>query len=117
MISGPESVCGQRLHMDGLEEPGSRQMGQATCIAKNRHGRFRDGDLLRGLFETVLQCCIEEGLVGREGFAVDASLAQAEASDRTRVEGAAGCRRMRRAAPSKNISLSYKMPHSARQPR
>jgi hypothetical protein len=42
------------------------------------------------LFETVLQRCIEEGLVGGEGFAVDASLIQADASDRTRVEGAAG---------------------------
>src|SRR5215471_15343171 len=44
----------------------------------------------RRLFETVLQRCIAEGLVGGEGFAVDASLIQADASDRTRVEGAAG---------------------------
>jgi hypothetical protein len=46
--------------------------------------------MLRRLFETVLQRCIDEGLVGGEGFAVDASLIQADASDRTRVEGAAG---------------------------
>src|ERR1700692_1091232 len=51
---------------------------------------FRDSDLLRRLFETVLQRCIEEGLVGGEGFAIDASLIAAEASDRTRVEGTAG---------------------------
>jgi hypothetical protein len=38
----------------------------------------------------VLQRCIDEGLVGGEGIAVDASLIQADASDRTRVEGAAG---------------------------
>src|SRR5207248_1716787 len=31
-----------------------------------------------------------EGLVGGEGFAIDASLIAAEASDRTRVEGTAG---------------------------
>jgi hypothetical protein len=37
-----------------------------------------------------LQRCIAEGLVGGEGFAVDASLIQADASDRYRVEGAAG---------------------------
>jgi transposase len=61
-----------------------------STFSKNRHGRFRDSDLLRRLFETVLQRCIEEGLVGGEGFAVDASLIQADASDRTRVEGAAG---------------------------
>ena len=45
-----------------------------STFSKNRHGRFRDSDLLRRLFETVLQRCIEEGLVGGEGFAVDASL-------------------------------------------
>src|SRR3954453_12605321 len=61
-----------------------------STFSKNRHGRFRDSDLLRRLFETVLQRCIDEGLVGGEGFAVDASLIQADASDRNRVEGAAG---------------------------
>jgi len=57
---------------------------------KNRHGRFRESDLLRRLFETVLQRCIDERLVGGEGFAVDASLIRADASDRTRVKGTAG---------------------------
>src|SRR5438045_2918622 len=61
-----------------------------STFSKNRHGRFRNSDLLRRLFETVLQRCIDEGLVGGEGFAVDASLIQADASDRTRVEGTAG---------------------------
>ena len=61
-----------------------------SIFSKNRHGRFRDSDLLRRLFETVLQRCSDEGLVGGEGFAVDASLIQADASDRTRVQGAAG---------------------------
>src|ERR1700681_4579026 len=61
-----------------------------STFSKNRHGRFRESDLLRRLFETVLQRCIDEGLVGGEGFAVDASLIQADASDRNRVEGAAG---------------------------
>src|SRR6201986_5074029 len=61
-----------------------------STFSKNRHGRFRDSDLLRRLFETVLRRCIEEGLVGGEGFAVDASLIAADVSDRSRVEGAAG---------------------------
>jgi transposase len=61
-----------------------------STFSKNRHGRFRDSDLLRRLFETVLQRGIDEGLVGGEGFAVDASLIAADAGDRTRVEGAAG---------------------------
>lgn len=59
-------------------------------FSKNRHGRFRDSDLLRRLFETVLRRCIDEGLVGGEGFAVDASLIAADVSDRSRVEGVAG---------------------------
>src|SRR6201987_3416314 len=73
--------CGFGLH---------REMAHHSSFSNKRHGRFRDSDLLRRLFETVLQRCIEEGLVGGEGFAVDASLIQADASDRTRVEGAAG---------------------------
>jgi transposase len=61
-----------------------------STFSKNRHGRFRDSDLLRRLFETVLQRCIDEGLVGGEGFAVDASLIAADVGDRSRIEGAAG---------------------------
>src|SRR5712671_343705 len=72
-----------RLGLDG-------SVPDHSSFSKNRHGRFRDSDLLRRLFETVLQRCIDEGLVGGEGFAVDASLIQADASDRTRVEGTAG---------------------------
>ena len=45
-----------------------------STFSKNRHGRFRDSDLLRELFETTVRRCIDEGLVGGEGFAVDASL-------------------------------------------
>jgi transposase len=47
-----------------------------STFSKNRHGRFRESDLLRKLFEDVLARCIEEGLVGGEGFAVDASVAR-----------------------------------------
>jgi transposase len=72
-----------RLGLDG-------DVPDHSTFSKNRHGRFRDSDLLRRLFESVLQRCIDEGLVGGEGFAVDASLIQADASDRTRVEGAVG---------------------------
>lgn len=51
-----------------------------STFSKNRHGRFRDSDLLRHVFETVVQRCLDEGLVGGEGFAVDASLIKADAS-------------------------------------
>ena len=42
---------------------------------KNRHGRLRESDGLRRLFEDVLHRCLVEGLVGGEGFAVDADTA------------------------------------------
>jgi len=51
-----------------------------STFSDNRHGRFRDSDALRRLFETVLARCMAEGLVGGEGFAVDASLVKADAS-------------------------------------
>src|SRR5918911_4025660 len=72
-----------RLELDG-------EVPDHSTFSKNRHGRFRDSDLLRRLFETVLRRCIAEGLVGGEGFAVDASLIATDVSDRTRIEGAAG---------------------------
>src|SRR5580693_6448981 len=68
----------------------SGEVPDHSTFSKNRHGRFRDSDLLRRLFETVLRRCIDEGLVGGEGFAVDASLIRADVSERTRVYGAAG---------------------------
>ena len=56
----------------------------STC-SKNRHGRFRDSDVLRKLFETVVARCMREGLVGGEAFAVDASLIVADAHRRRGV--------------------------------
>ena len=61
-----------------------------STFSKNRHGRFRESDLLREVFETVVRRCMAEGLVGGEGFAVDASLVKADASRQEGVEGAKG---------------------------
>ena len=54
-----------------------------STFSKNRHGRFRESDAFRHVFETVLRRCMAEGLVGGEGFAVDASTIKADAN-RTR---------------------------------
>jgi transposase len=51
-----------------------------STFSKNRHGRFREAQALRFVFEKVLQSCIDAGLVGGEGFAVDASLVKADAN-------------------------------------
>lgn len=59
-----------------------------STFSKNRHGRFRESDLLRHLFEEVLSRCIAEGLVGGSSFGADASLIKADASRYTKVERA-----------------------------
>ena len=61
-----------------------------STFSKNRHGRFRQSDLFRRLFETVLRRCIDEGLVGGDGFAVDASLIKADANRQKGIEGENG---------------------------
>src|SRR6476646_7349485 len=61
-----------------------------STFSKNRHGRFRQSDPLRRVFETVLRRCIREGLVGGEGFAIDASLIKADANRQNGIEGEKG---------------------------
>jgi transposase len=51
-----------------------------STFSVNRHGRFRDSDILRQLFEAVVRACMNAGLVKGEGFAVDASVMEADAS-------------------------------------
>ena len=51
-----------------------------STFSKNRHGRFRDSEALRYLFEQIVERCIAEGMVGGEGFAVDASVVRADAN-------------------------------------
>ncbi len=72
-----------RLGLDG-------DVPDHSTFSKNRHGRFRDSDLLRELFETTVARCIAEGLVGGEGFAVDASLIKADANRQRSVPGSEG---------------------------
>ncbi len=59
-----------------------------STFSVNRHGRFRDSDVLRRVFDRVLLGCMAAGLVRGEGFAVDASVIEADASRFKRVEGA-----------------------------
>src|SRR5262245_49389701 len=72
-----------RLGLDG-------DVPDHSTFSKNRHGRFRESDLLRRVFETVLRRCIREGLVGGEAFAVDASLIKADANRQKGIEGKKG---------------------------
>lgn len=58
-----------------------------STFSKTRHGRFRDSDAFRDLFDSVLRRCIGEGMVGGEGFATDASVIKADAQRQRAVPG------------------------------
>ncbi len=51
-----------------------------STFSVNRHGRFRHSDIFRQIFEAVVFACMNGGLVKGEGFAVDASVIEANAS-------------------------------------
>src|SRR5215472_11007795 len=86
-----------RLGLDGA-------VPDHSTFSKNRHGRFRESDLLRKVFETTVQRCMAEGLVGGEGFAVDASMVKADAN-------------RQRTMPGKSTWQFSMIPPSVRQPR
>src|SRR5499425_1480599 len=48
-----------------------------STFSKNRHGRFRESALFRRLFEEVVARCMQAGLIGGEGFAIDATVIEA----------------------------------------
>jgi transposase len=58
-----------------------------STFSKNRHGRFREADILRQVFETTVQTCMDKGLVGGEGFAADASIIRANANRQNSIPG------------------------------
>src|SRR5712672_2353428 len=69
-----------RLGLDG-------EVPDHSTFSKNRQGRFRDCDLLRKLFETVVRRCMAEGLVDGAAVAVDASLIAADANKQRSAAG------------------------------
>jgi transposase len=87
-----------RLGLDG-------EVPDHSTFSKNRHGRFRDCDLLRKLFETVVQRCMAEGLVDGFAFAVDASLIAADANKQRSLDLTTSTGRLSpgRAVPSGSI--------------
>lgn len=51
-----------------------------STFSKNRHGRFADGEVLRRLFESVVEKCIGFGIVGGTDAAIDGSTIEADAN-------------------------------------
>src|SRR6201747_2143868 len=58
-----------------------------SAFSRASNQRFCDSGIFRSVFERVVEACIAAGLVGGEGFAVDASLIAADASKQRSVAG------------------------------
>jgi transposase len=67
----------------GLED----KIPHHSVFSRARNERFRDHDIFRQVFERVVGACIAAGLVGGEGFAVDASLIEADANKHRSIPG------------------------------
>src|ERR1017187_4362473 len=65
-----------REFMEGLVLPNNERWHHEV----EEGGRFRDSDILRHVFEAVVRACMDAGLVKGEGFAVDASVMETDAS-------------------------------------
>ena len=103
----------------------------AFCRARNE--RFRERDIFRRIFERVVEICMGPGLVGGEGFAVDASLIEADANRQRSIPGVEWKKQIDPAAASRAVkeylatvndaafgaateSRSAKHPHQALNP-
>jgi transposase len=58
-----------------------------SVFSRARHERFRQSEALRRVFEGVVGKCIASGLVGGEGFSIDASLIRADVDKKKRTPG------------------------------
>src|SRR3982074_3614704 len=67
----------------GLED----KIPDHSTFSKNRHGRFRESDTFRHVFESVLRRCMTEGLVGGGGVAIDVSVVRVDADSARGVPG------------------------------
>jgi len=67
----------------GIEDP----IPNHSVFSRARGERFREGDVLRRVFERVVARSIEAGLVGGEAFSIDASLIRADVDKTKRVPG------------------------------
>ncbi|WP_373694505.1 MULTISPECIES: hypothetical protein [unclassified Rhizobium] len=65
-----------------MPTPSIRIPAFGTMAQRHRHGLFRQNDILRHIFETVVERCLAEG------FAVDASLIAADPDKQRSIPGA-----------------------------
>ncbi len=64
-----------------------RKIPDHSAFSRARNERFSESDIFRRVFERVVGACIAADLVGGEGFAIDASLIQADANKQRSIPG------------------------------
>jgi len=74
-----------------------------SAFSRARNERFREADIFRRVFERVVESCIAAGLVGGEGFAVDASLIEADANRQRSIPGVEWKKELDPAAASRAV--------------
>ena len=74
-----------------------------SAFSRARNERFRDSDIFRCLFERGVEACLAAGLVGGEGFAVDASLIAVDANKQRSIPGSAWSRTCAPATASRAV--------------
>ena len=81
----PEPQAARLSHLCqlGIED----RIPDHSVFSRARHERFRQSDALRRIFESVVAKCIAAGLVGGEGFSIDASLIRADVDKKKRTPG------------------------------
>jgi transposase len=67
----------------GLED----KVPDHSAFSRARNERFRDIGIFREVFERIVTRCLQAGLVGGKGFAVDASLIEADANKSKSLPG------------------------------
>jgi hypothetical protein len=72
-------------------------------VLPRRDERFRESEVFRRVFERVVGACIEAGLVGGEGFVVDASLIEADANRQRSIPGVEWKKQIDPAAASRAV--------------
>jgi hypothetical protein len=80
------------LHGDAAATPDQRRENEAVTVEallSGAQGLSHDSytNIFRRVFERVVEACIAAGLVGGEGFAVDASLIVADADKQRSIPG------------------------------
>jgi transposase len=70
----------------GIED----QVPDHSAFSRAHRARFRDGGIFRRVLERVVETCIGAGLVGGQGFAVDASRIVTDANKQRSIRGKKG---------------------------